>query len=513
MADGFRIAFCIECHKYTPVLQELCRQLQHPEADIFIHVDAKSDIGDFAPLRPLARFIHPRSKVYWGEYGQIDCMLKLLRATCNGDYRYIAILSGDTLPLRPCGQIHDFLEACYPRQFADMQPELHITELTQKMQWCHYPDRNDWIGRLPGYFRKRLYKRLRPGDNPYFRTLPPLEKGSNWIVVTDRFRDFVFDYLRTHPDYIRAFRHSHCGDEIFFQTLMGISEFAGANTRRPLVYTRWVGEGAPHPKHSAPTTCPGCCRHGTRRRKFRTSSPARSPTTWTSPATGRRSSDKPALFAADAGRNIPAPAYRTGFTSAPSSSFNAAPTLQPRGLQPSTLWPPHRGNTPRRHGERGEPPGRSFPSFDRIEFQAPVLANDPNRSRPLYPHVDEFHGIETVSQSRYRNDLRYIARAVLASGSEIPNGITGSVVLVCIVVLQPPYQLFRAVLLHSGCIVLPAKNIVRIEHFDQTDSLGIPALRLPELRELPAHAACAAIRPRIRLQAREVQEQEHDTQQ
>lgn len=179
MADGFRIAFCIECHKYTPVLQELCRQLQHPEADIFIHVDAKSDIGDFAPLRPLARFIHPRSKVYWGEYGQIDCMLKLLRATCNGDYRYIAILSGDTLPLRPCGQIHDFLEACYPRQFADMQPELHITELTQKMQWCHYPDRNDWIGRLPGYFRKRLYKRLRPGDNPYFRTLPPLEKGSN----------------------------------------------------------------------------------------------------------------------------------------------------------------------------------------------------------------------------------------------------------------------------------------------------------------------------------------------
>lgn len=248
MADGFRIAFCIECHKYTPVLQELCRQLQHPEADIFIHVDAKSDIGDFAPLRPLARFIHPRSKVYWGEYGQIDCMLKLLRATCNGDYRYIAILSGDTLPLRPCGQIHDFLEACYPRQFADMQPELHITELTQKMQWCHYPDRNDWIGHLPGYFRKRLYKRLRPGDNPYFRTLPPLEKGSNWIVVTDRFRDFVFDYLRTHPDYIRAFRHSHCGDEIFFQTLMGISEFAGANTRRPLVFTRWVGEGAPHPE-------------------------------------------------------------------------------------------------------------------------------------------------------------------------------------------------------------------------------------------------------------------------
>ncbi|MFR6634954.1 MAG: hypothetical protein ACLUQ6_09425 [Alistipes onderdonkii] len=99
----------------------------------------------------------------------------------------------------------------------------------------------------------------------------------------------MFDYLRTHPDYIRAFRHSHCGDEIFFQTLMGISEFAGANTRRPLVFTRWVGEGAPHPEAFGTNDLPRLLQAGTRRRKFRTSSPARSPTTWTSPATGRPS--------------------------------------------------------------------------------------------------------------------------------------------------------------------------------------------------------------------------------
>lgn len=281
MADGFRIAFCIECHKYTPVLQELCRQLQHPEADIFIHVDAKSDIGDFAPLRPLARFIHPRSKVYWGEYGQIDCMLKLLRATCNGDYRYIAILSGDTLPLRPCGQIHDFLEACYPRQFADMQPELHITELTQKMQWCHYPDRNDWIGHLPGYFRKRLYKRLRPGDNPYFRTLPPLEKGSNWDRRHRPLPGFCVR-LSAHPPrlYPRiqtlALRRRDLFPDPDGHFRIRRCEYAPS----PRLYPVGRRRGAPSRKHSAPTTCSGCCRHGTRRRKFRTSSPARSPTTW-----------------------------------------------------------------------------------------------------------------------------------------------------------------------------------------------------------------------------------------
>lgn len=129
-----------------------------------------------------------------------------------------------------------------------MQPELHITELTQKMQWCHYPDRNDWIGVCRAISAKGSTNGCAPGTTPISGHCRRSKRVPTGIVVTDRFRDFVFDYLRTHPDYIRAFRHSHCGDEIFFQTLMGISEFAGANTRRPLVFTRWVGEGAPHPE-------------------------------------------------------------------------------------------------------------------------------------------------------------------------------------------------------------------------------------------------------------------------
>lgn len=50
-AHKFRIAFCILCHKYTPVLEELIRILNVPGNEIFIHVDGKSRIQDFAPLR------------------------------------------------------------------------------------------------------------------------------------------------------------------------------------------------------------------------------------------------------------------------------------------------------------------------------------------------------------------------------------------------------------------------------------------------------------------------------
>lgn len=84
-------------------------------------------------------------------------------------------------------------------------------------------------------------------DNPFFDRLPPLEKGSQWIAITDRMRDFIFDYLAAHPDFIPAFRYSHCADEMFFQTLIYDTSFAARNTCSSLVYTDWENT-APHPK-------------------------------------------------------------------------------------------------------------------------------------------------------------------------------------------------------------------------------------------------------------------------
>ena len=84
-------------------------------------------------------------------------------------------------------------------------------------------------------------------DNPFFDRLPPLEKGSQWIAITDRMRDFIFDYLSVHPDFIPAFRYSHAADELFFHTLLGDSPFAGYNANYSLVHADWSHPGA-HPK-------------------------------------------------------------------------------------------------------------------------------------------------------------------------------------------------------------------------------------------------------------------------
>ena len=89
-AHKFRIAFCILCHKYTPVLEELIRILNVPGNEIFIHVDGKSRIQDFAPLRDRTgvHFLEPRTKVYWAGFSMVESTLRLFAETQNKNFHY-----------------------------------------------------------------------------------------------------------------------------------------------------------------------------------------------------------------------------------------------------------------------------------------------------------------------------------------------------------------------------------------------------------------------------------------
>lgn len=242
----FRTAFCILCHKFTPVLQELVDRLAAPGNDIYLHVDGKTSLHEFAALKGKVHFVEPRVKVYWGQASLTECMLRLLRATRNSDCRYIVLLSGDTLPLRDTEEIREFFQESYAqgREFVDMEPSLWIAEVHKKLCRNHYCRDKSTFGRRVAHVAGKLF---RPARNKRFHRLPPLEKGSNWIAVTDRFRDCVLEYLSAHPVYTKAFRHAYCSDEFFFQTLIGSSPFAGHNCRFTPMFVRWAEGDNPHP--------------------------------------------------------------------------------------------------------------------------------------------------------------------------------------------------------------------------------------------------------------------------
>lgn len=175
IAPPFRIAFCIECHKYTPVLQTLVDLLDHPGNELFIHVDAKSCLADFRPLRGKVHFIRPRIKVYWGHVSQIACMLQLFKATQQSGCHNIGLLSGDTLPLHSHDEIRRHLKEQYTRK-AELIPsesnESKITERMRKMHYVKYREKHSFLWRMNRSFTRRFC----PGENPLFDKLPPMEK-------------------------------------------------------------------------------------------------------------------------------------------------------------------------------------------------------------------------------------------------------------------------------------------------------------------------------------------------
>lgn len=126
---------------------------------------------------------------------------------------------------------------------------------------------------------------------PFFDRLPPLEKGSQWIAITDRMRDFIFDYLAAHPDFIPAFRYSHAADELFFHTLLGDSPFAGHNANYSLVHADWSHPGA-HPKTLSTSDLSQLSVLKSRGGEIPRFSPASSTTGWTSPATAKSCSGR-----------------------------------------------------------------------------------------------------------------------------------------------------------------------------------------------------------------------------
>ena len=261
----FRIAFCVLCHKYTPVLAELVHQLDAPGNGLFIHVDGKADIGAFAALGKTGRvcFVEPRTKVYWGGFGMVESTLRLFSATRDGGFRYVVLISGDTLPLYPAETIRT----------------------VRRRRFC--PDKSTFARRLLRIAMKCTMR----ADNPFFDRLPPLEKGSQWIAITDRMRDFIFDYLAAHPDFIPAFRYSHAADELFFHTLLGDSPFAGHNANYSLVHADWSHPGA-HPKTLSTSDLSQLSVLKSRGGEIPRFSPASSTTGWTSPATAKSCSGR-----------------------------------------------------------------------------------------------------------------------------------------------------------------------------------------------------------------------------
>src|SRR5947209_16226850 len=105
-------AYLILAHKYPSQLYRLYKALNDESSTFFIHIDKKADIAKFQRLIT-SKSVHwvERVEANWGEFGLVEAVLNLLKATKNSGnvFDRIILLSGQDYPIKSNDIINEYL--------------------------------------------------------------------------------------------------------------------------------------------------------------------------------------------------------------------------------------------------------------------------------------------------------------------------------------------------------------------------------------------------------------------
>ena len=241
-----KLAHLILAHARPEQLDRLIRALQHPDADFYIHIDHKIDIGPFLKLQQHKNvyLVRKRQKVCWGAYSMVQATLNGFEQIMASDipYSYVNLLSGQDYPLKSPDSIHHFLQKQAGTQFIEyLSVENEWQEAIPRIQKYHLTNYS-----IPGKYRlERLLNTLLPDRKPPEKLT--LVGRSQWFTITQEAVKYILLYLRMHPNVRRFFEFTWGADELMFHTLLYNSPFQSRMQNNNLRYIDW-SEGKVSPK-------------------------------------------------------------------------------------------------------------------------------------------------------------------------------------------------------------------------------------------------------------------------
>jgi hypothetical protein len=237
-----RIAYVVSAYKYPEQLGRLLRRLSTPTASFAVHVDRKTRPAVFRAMREATRDVAnvrflPRHVSHWGGFGHVRASLKGLADAFEQElgFDYVVLLTGQDYPLRSAATIEGFLGESGGRTFMNHWP----------LPYPPWGERGgldrieDWhlvtFGRL--HVALPLRRRLPGGLTPY--------GGGAYWCLSHPVAEYVHEFVRRNPGYVRFFEHVLIPDELFFQTIVLNSPFAADVVDDNLRYIDWTREPAP----------------------------------------------------------------------------------------------------------------------------------------------------------------------------------------------------------------------------------------------------------------------------
>ncbi|HZG36016.1 MAG TPA: beta-1,6-N-acetylglucosaminyltransferase [Gaiellaceae bacterium] len=237
-----KLVYVVSAYKLPRQLGRLLRRLADGEARIAVHVDAKTPEGVYRRMRHEASglaHVHflPRHRSFWAGFGHVRTTLKgIEHHLANPEpFDYAILLTGQDYPLVPPAVIR--------RRLAE-------AEGASFLNWFPLPtERWDANGGLDRFERlhlvsyKSLHLRL-----PWRRRIPgglrPFGGSAYWCLARPAV-EYVADYTRRNPRYVRFFSRVFVPDELFFQTLLLNSPLRESMIDDDLRYLDWQRRPAP----------------------------------------------------------------------------------------------------------------------------------------------------------------------------------------------------------------------------------------------------------------------------
>lgn len=211
-----KYAICILAHNKPALLEKLVNELNNSNTEIFVHLDAKCDIKEYAGIKGAA-FIHKRTKVFWGGRSMISAMHNLIEHVVqNSNCGYILFISGQDFPVVKPEKYDDFIN--------DQNNYVEYEKLPRE-KWKDESGGLDrvrylYIFNSVHFIVSRVFVKLQKivhFDRKFYRNSIEVYGGSQWININRTAAEYI---LRNWSYYYDHFKYCHIPDELIFQTML-----------------------------------------------------------------------------------------------------------------------------------------------------------------------------------------------------------------------------------------------------------------------------------------------------
>ncbi|QJD94569.1 beta-1,6-N-acetylglucosaminyltransferase [Mucilaginibacter robiniae] len=239
-----RIAHLILAHNNPKQLERLIKRLLFQDDVVYIHVDKKSDFESFAYLSQYnhVQFINKRVRVDWGCFNIVEATVNsFTEIMASGQhYDFVNLLSGCDYPLQTPQQIHNYL-----------------TQNPGKAFMSYLSIENEWQEALPRFTQYHFTNFHFPGNTRLGMLINSILKPkrklpnqmvpvgrSQWFTVPAECIEYILQYWRKNPGFVRFMKLTWGADEFVFQTILYNSKYQSWMVNNNLRHMDWSLGGA-----------------------------------------------------------------------------------------------------------------------------------------------------------------------------------------------------------------------------------------------------------------------------